>query len=367
VTPATESPSSTSAALGGGRSSSAMPLLDADGVTVGRAALAEAIAGQPIKQHLIHETVVAELAARRAGTHSTKTRGVVRGGGAKPWRQKGTGRARAGSIRAPHWTGGGVAFGPTPRTHGGKVNRKVRAQAFRAALRAQAERGSLALMDPVEWETPSTKRAVEYLRQAPDGVAVRPLLLVVADLDGVQARSFRNLPGVYVLASYELETVDVVAARAVLVERAVWERIAGEPAEVEAVEAKRKPKPRAKPKKKAPAPPAPVVEEPPAEEPAPAEEAAAEVVEEPAATEEPAAEVVEEPVAEVAVEEAPAEEAPKPKPKRTRAEKAPAEEAPKPKRTRAQKAPAEEAPKPKRTRAKQAPTAESEADGEEAS
>ena len=311
-----------------------LPLLDADGVTVGRATLAEAIAGQPIKQHLIHETVVAELAARRAGTHSTLTRGKVRGGGAKPWRQKGTGRARQGSIRAPQWTGGGVAFGPTPRSHGGKVNRKVRAQAFRAAFRAQAERGSLALMDPVDWETPSTKRAVEYLRQAPDGLAVRPLLLVVGDLDGVQARSFRNLPGVYVLASSEIETVDVVAARAVLVERAVWERIAGEPAEVEAVEAKRKPKPRAKPKKKAPAPP-PVVEEPSAEEPAPAEE--------------PAAEVAEEPVAEVAVEEAAAPEAP--------ADEAPVEEeapAPKPKRPRAKKA-----PKPKAE-------AEPDTDGEEA-
>ena len=285
-----------------------LPLLDPDGVTVGRAELAEAIAGQPIKQHLIHETVVAELAARRAGTHSTKTRGVVRGGGAKPWRQKGTGRARQGSIRAPHWTGGGVAFGPTPRTHGGKVNRK-------------------ALMDPVEWDTPSTKRAVEYLRQAPDGLAIRPLLLVVADLGGVQARSFRNLPGVYVLASSELETVDVVAARAVLVERAVWERIAGEPAEVEAVEAKRKPKPRAKPKKKAPEP-APVAEEPVAEEP-----------------------VAEEPVAEVAVEEEPAAEA--------AAEEASAPDAPAD----------EEAPKPKRPRAKKAPKPEpdAEADGEEAS
>ena len=315
-----------------------LPLLDPDGVTVGRATLAEAIAGQPIKQHLIHETVVAELAARRAGTHSTKTRGVVRGGGAKPWRQKGTGRARQGSIRAPHWTGGGVTFGPTPRTHGGKVNRKVRAQAFRAALRAQAERGSLALTDPVDWDTPSTKRAVEYLRQAPDGLAVRPLLLVVADLDGVQARSFRNLPGVYVLASSELETVDVVAARAVLVERAVWERIAGEPAEVEAVEAKRKPKPRAKPKKKAPEP-APVVEEPAAQE--PAEEAVAEVAEEPAAE----VAVEEEPVAEAAVEEA----------------AAPAEEAPKPKRARAKKAPKAEA------EAEPEAAEEPEADGEEAS
>ncbi len=260
-----------------------LPLLDADGVTVGRAALAQAIAAQPIKQHLIHETVVAELAARRAGTHSTKTRGVVRGGGAKPWRQKGTGRARQGSIRAPQWTGGGVAFGPTPRG----ARRQGQPQGARSGVprgvpRARRARVAGADGSRWSWETPSTKRAVEYLRQAPDGVAVRPLLLVVTDLDAVEARSFRNLPGVYVLASSELETVDIVAARALLVERAVWERIAGEPAEVEAVEAKRKPKPRAKPKKKAPAPP-PVVEEP-----------APEVAEEPVAAEEPAAE---EPVA----------------------------------------------------------------------
>jgi large subunit ribosomal protein L4 len=234
-----------------------LPLLDADGVTVGRAALAEAIAGQPIKQHLIHETVVAELAARRAGTHSTKTRGEVRGGGAKPWRQKGTGRARQGSIRAPQWTGGGVVFGPAPRSHGGKVNRKVRQQAFRAALRAHAERGTAALMDPTGWEAPSTKRAAEYLRQASDALAPRPLLLVVEDLDAVEARSFRNLPGVYVLAAAELETVDVVAAAALLVERSVWERVAGAPAEVEAVTPKPKPKPKPKPRPATPPRPKP--------------------------------------------------------------------------------------------------------------
>jgi large subunit ribosomal protein L4 len=367
VTPATESPSSTSAALGGGRSSSAMPLLDADGVTVGRAALAEAIAGQPIKQHLIHETVVAELAARRAGSASTLTRGKVRGGGAKPWRQKGTGRARQGSIRAPQGTGGGIAFGPTPRGYGGKVNRKVREQAFRAALRAQAERGTAALMDPTGWETPSTKRAAEYLRQASDALGGRPLLLVVEDIDGVEARSFRNLAGVHVLSAAELETVDVVAARAILVERSVWERLAGGPAEVEAVEPKRKPKPRRKAKPKATpktvAPPpeaeaeleaeaaeAAVVEEPAPPEPeAPAEEEP--VADEPAADEgaadEPAEPVAEEPVAEE-------EPAPTPKP---RAKKPPARQPP------AKKPPAKKPPAKKPA----AEEPEAQADGEEAS
>jgi large subunit ribosomal protein L4 len=246
--------------------------LNPDGVTVGRAALAAAVAEQPIKQHLIHEAVVAELAARRAGTHSTRTRGQVRGGGSKPWRQKGTGRARQGSTRAPHWTGGGIVFGPTPRSYGGKVNGKVRQQAFRASLRAHAERGSAAIMESTGWETPSTKRAVEYLRQAPEALAARPLLLVVEDVQSVAARSFRNLPGVYVLEASELETVDVVAARALLVERSVWERLAGGPTEVEAVEPTPKPKPRAKPKPKPAPAPAPA-EEAPAAEAAPADAA----------------------------------------------------------------------------------------------
>ena len=230
-----------------------LPVLDPRGLAAGSAALAPAIAEQPIKQHLIHETVVAELAARRAGTHSTLTRGKVRGGGAKPWRQKGTGRARVGSSRSPLWTGGGVVFGPSPRSYGGKVNRKVRQQAFRAALRAHVERGSAALMDVTGWEEPSTKRAREYLRQAPDGIAARPLLVVVDDVQSVVARSLRNIDGVFVLAGIELETVDVVATRAILFERAVWERITRGEIEVEAVS----PKPKAKPAEAKSAPPAP--------------------------------------------------------------------------------------------------------------
>jgi large subunit ribosomal protein L4 len=304
-----------------------VPLLSPEGVVVGRAALASPIAEQPIKQHIIHETVVAELAARRAGSASTRTRGQVRGGGTKPWRQKGTGRARQGSNRAPHWTGGGVVFGPSPRSYGGKVNRKVRQQAFRAALRAHAERGSAALMDPTGWETPSTKRAVEYLRQASDALVERPLLLVVEDWQSVEARSFRNVPGVYVLEGAELETVDVVGARALLVERSVWERIAGGPTEVEAVEAKPKPKPRKKAPPKRPPAPAPVeepvAEEPAAEEPVPEEPVPEEpVAEAVAAPAEP--EAVEAPVGEPTVEEAPVEEE-APAPKRSRARKPPAE------------------------------------------
>jgi large subunit ribosomal protein L4 len=230
-----------------------LPVLDAEGLAVGSAALAPAIAEQPIKQHLIHETVIAELAARRAGTHSTLTRGKVRGGGAKPWRQKGTGRARQGSSRAPHWTGGGIVFGPSPRSYGGKVNRKVRQQAFRAALRAHAERGSAALMEATGWDAPSTKRGLEFLRQAPEGIAARPLLVVVEDVHSIEARSLRNIDGVYILSGAELETVDIVATRSILIERSVWERITRGAVEVEVVT----PTPKRKPAARKAAPPVP--------------------------------------------------------------------------------------------------------------
>ncbi len=300
-----------------------VPVLDAAGLAAGVAALAPSVAETPIKQHLIHETVIAELAARRAGTHSTLTRGKVRGGGAKPWRQKGTGRARQGSSRAPHWTGGGIVFGPSPRSYGGKVNRKVRQQAFRAAIRAQVDRGSAAVMDATGWETPSTRAAVEYLRQAPDGLQVRPLLVVVQDLDSVEARAFRNIQGVYVLAGIELETVDIVAARGILVERAAWERLVGEPVEVEAVS----PAPTAKPAAKKTAPVAPANTVAPAEAPKPKRSRSKKAA---AADEAPAAEAeVEETTAEAPEAEAPetveadVAEAPE-----ATADEAPAEDAP---------------------------------------
>jgi len=214
-----------------------IPVLNAEGLPTGAADFTGRVAEQEIKPHLIHETVVAELAARRAGTHSTKNRGEVSGGGRKPWRQKGTGRARQGSIRAPHWRGGGVTFGPTPRSHGGKVNRKVRAQAFRAALRAHADRGSIAVMDATGWDTPSSKRAAEYLYQAPEGIEARPLLVVLEDPESVEGLSFRNLRDVYVLTSLETEVVDIMAARSILVHRAVWEKWTGGELEISTTEA----------------------------------------------------------------------------------------------------------------------------------
>jgi len=199
-------------------------LLSKTGKASGSADIGEALAEQAIKPHLIHEAVTAEMAWRRAGTHSTKTRSDVRGGGKKPWRQKGTGRARAGSSRSPIWTGGGITFGPHPRSYGGKVNRKAHQQAFRGALKAHVERGTIAVMEPTGWDAPSTKRAGEYLAAAPAELAARPLLVVVTESASVDALSFRNMRDVRVLEARDIETVDIMAGRSVLVERDVWDR-----------------------------------------------------------------------------------------------------------------------------------------------
>src|ERR1700742_4626629 len=118
---------------------------------------------QPFNGPLVHEVVVAELAARRRGTHATKTRGMVSGGGAKPWRQKGTGRARAGSTHSPIWTGGGVVFGPQPRSYTFKVNRKEQRAALRSALSLHAERGSVAVFDTGAFSAPKTRQAFDLL------------------------------------------------------------------------------------------------------------------------------------------------------------------------------------------------------------
>jgi large subunit ribosomal protein L4 len=157
---------------------------------------------------LVHEVVVAELAARRRGTHATKTRGMVRGGGAKPWRQKGTGRARAGTSRSPIWTGGGTVFGPSPRKYTVKVNRKARRAALRAALSIHAERSTLHIVDTAKFDTPSTKQAAELLHVHLGG----SVLVALADDEFAAAKSFRNLARVYVLHVDDVGVADLVRA-----------------------------------------------------------------------------------------------------------------------------------------------------------
>jgi large subunit ribosomal protein L4 len=162
--------------------------------------------GAPFNGPLVHECVVAELAARRRGTHATKTRGMVRGGGAKPWRQKGTGRARAGSSRSPLWSGGGTVFGPSPRHYIVKVNRKARRAALRSVLSLHAERGSLFGVDAGAFDAPSTKQAAGLLADATGGAT----LVVLTAEEEAAAKSFRNLANVLVLDAEGAGVADIV-------------------------------------------------------------------------------------------------------------------------------------------------------------
>jgi large subunit ribosomal protein L4 len=166
---------------------------------------------------LVHETVRAELNARRRGTASTKTRGMVSGGGAKPWRQKGTGRARAGSSRSPVWTGGGVVFGPSPRSYTFKVNRKARRAALRGALSLHAGRDTLAVFDASAFDGPSTKQAAGLLSDW--GAEKRTLVLLGPD-EADAGLSFRNITRVAVLTVENAGVADVVAATHLLVSEA---------------------------------------------------------------------------------------------------------------------------------------------------
>ncbi len=171
---------------------------------------------------LVHETVRAELNARRHGTASTKTRGEVSGGGAKPWRQKGTGRARAGSSRSPIWTGGGTVFGPSPRHYTVKVNRKARRAALRSVLSLHAGRESLAVFDAAAFSEPSTARAVELLA---DWGATAPTLIVLTDSEAAAGKSFRNLPRAEAIPVADAGVADLVGAASLLVSQAAMESL----------------------------------------------------------------------------------------------------------------------------------------------
>ena len=176
--------------------------------------LEEGVFAVEVKPHLVHETVVAEQNAARAGTRAAKSRGMVAGGRAKPWRQKGTGRARAGTTRAPHWTGGGVAFPPTMRSFGGKVNRKARKAAMRGALSAHAQGGTLGVVDPSAFDAPSTKAAVDLLGKWGKEL---PVLLVAQPEEEALIKSFRNLSKTLVTVPGEVEIAQIVWAGSVLV------------------------------------------------------------------------------------------------------------------------------------------------------
>jgi large subunit ribosomal protein L4 len=179
----------------------------------GKAALDAAVFETRFHGPLVHETARAEANARRQGTASTKTRGLVRGGGAKPWRQKGTGRARAGSSRSPIWTGGGTVFGPQPRHYTSKVNRKEKRAAMRCALSVHAERGTIFAIDPKPFvDEVSTKKAAELLGELIGG----SVLVILTDEHEQAALSFRNIARVSVLPAEGVGVADLIGAAAVV-------------------------------------------------------------------------------------------------------------------------------------------------------
>jgi large subunit ribosomal protein L4 len=198
------------------------PLLDGSGKKSKDVTLEAAVFAAEVKPQLIHETVRAEAAAARRGTQATKSRGLVAGGRAKPWRQKGTGRARAGTTRAAQWTGGGHAFALQPRSYDLKVNRKARKAALRGALAAHASGGTLAVVDAGAFDEPSTKAAAAFLESWGKDA---PVIVVVQPDEEAVAKSFRNLTRLLVLTPAELEVGALVWAKSVVMTEAALARI----------------------------------------------------------------------------------------------------------------------------------------------
>jgi large subunit ribosomal protein L4 len=187
---------------------------DAAGAPAGQVDLPEAIFGLRPHRPVLHQAVVAELANRRAGTHATKTRGDVRGGGRKPWRQKGTGRARQGSRRSPIWVGGGITFGPQPRSYRQNPPRRERVVALRTALSAQAQVGRLIIIDPEPSDQLRTKAAAAYLQAVG---ATTPAVILVDDGERALSRALANIDGVRVLWARRLGVRHLLAPRTVVI------------------------------------------------------------------------------------------------------------------------------------------------------
>jgi len=200
------------------------PLLDASGKKAEDVSLEESIFGAEVKPHLVHETVRAELNAARSATRGGKSRGLVAGGRAKPWRQKGTGRARAGTNRAPQFTGGGMVFPPNDRNFDVKVNKKARHAALRSALSDHAAHGTIGVVGSDAFDQPSTKQAIALLDSWQQEL---PLLVIARPDEETLIKSFRNLPKTLVTVPSELEVSQVVWARAVLVTRSALGDVQG--------------------------------------------------------------------------------------------------------------------------------------------
>ncbi|MFD2761904.1 50S ribosomal protein L4 [Lentibacillus juripiscarius] len=182
-------------------------LMNQDGSQAGDVSLNDAVFGIEPNTHVMHEAVVMQQASMRQGTHKVKNRSEVSGGGRKPWRQKGTGRARQGSIRSPQWVGGGTVFGPTPRSYSYKMPKKMRRLALKSALSSKLNEDNLLVLDEISIDAPKTKE-VKKMLAALD--ADTKTLIVTADKDAIVARSANNLPNVHVLTVDEVNVLDLL-------------------------------------------------------------------------------------------------------------------------------------------------------------
>lgn len=193
--------------------------------------LPESLFDGTVNEAVLHRAVVTYLGNRRQGTHATKTRSEVAGGGRKPWRQKGTGRARQGTTRAAQWRGGGVVFGPHPRSYRRGLPIKVRRLAKKSALNARAREGALHVVEQLQFEAPKTKAMVEFLDKL--GVAEQRVLLLTADLNRAAYLSARNLPRVDVLRFEDANAYDILRATQLVVEQNVFAPAAEDDTEAE--------------------------------------------------------------------------------------------------------------------------------------
>jgi large subunit ribosomal protein L4 len=184
-----------------------VPVYNVSGEQVGEIELSEAIFGVTPNQHVMHEAVLMQLASERRGTHATKNRAAVRGGGRKPWRQKGTGRARQGSIRAPQWVGGGTVFGPQPRSYAYKLPKKVRRLALKSALSTKVNTNSIIVLDELKMDAPKTKDMVKILSNIK---AANKALVVGLETQGNVALSSRNIPGVKYVSATGINVYDLL-------------------------------------------------------------------------------------------------------------------------------------------------------------
>lgn len=196
-------------------------LYNTNGEQVGEVALKDEIFGVAVHETILHDVVVMQLANRRQGTHDTKTRAEVRGGGRKPWRQKGTGRARHGSIRSPIWRGGGIVFGPHPRDYGYSLPKKVRRLALKSALSSKVNTGDILVLDELKMAEPKTREMAKIL----NNLKANDALLVTADRDDVVEKSARNIPNIKPTVATGLNVYDILAYDKLIITRDAVARV----------------------------------------------------------------------------------------------------------------------------------------------